>query len=73
MTLTTGMNRPAIDTLAALLALIAHSQIVMPEPTGEGAAKSRLRLLAGFDDVDIAVLEWIAAEGRRCRRGFGHH
>jgi hypothetical protein len=23
------------------------------------------RLAAGFDDIDIAILDWIAAEGRR--------
>jgi hypothetical protein len=26
------------------------------------------RLPAGYDDVDVAILDWIAAEGRR----FGH-
>jgi len=28
------------------------------------------RLPAGFDDVDIAVLDWIAAEGRRLGRSL---
>jgi len=28
------------------------------------------RLPAGFDDVDLAVLDWIAAEGRRLGRGL---
>jgi hypothetical protein len=27
-------------------------------------------LPAGFDDVDLAVLDWIAAEGRRLGRGL---
>lgn len=55
--------------LAAVLALVARSQIVVAEPTGQGAPKSR-SLPAGFDDVDIAVLDWVAAEGRRLGRRF---
>jgi hypothetical protein len=51
---------------AAMLAdFIAHSQIVVAAP----AAVSH-RLPAGFDDVDIAILDWIAAEGRRVGRRF---
>jgi hypothetical protein len=53
---------PAAATLAAV---IAHSQIVVPAP----AAPVR-SLPAGFDDVDIAILDWIAAEGRRLGRDF---
>jgi hypothetical protein len=41
-------------------AVIAHSQIMVVLP-----AATAQRLPAGFDDVDIAILEWIAAEGRR--------
>jgi hypothetical protein len=66
---TTAVTRSAIGTLAALLALVGRSQIVLADPAGEGAAKSRL-LPAGFDDVDVAILEWIAAEGRRIGRHF---
>jgi hypothetical protein len=72
MKLKTGTNSPDIDTLAAVLALIAHSQIVVAEPKGEGVAKS-WPLPAGFDDIDIAVLEWIAAEGHRLGRGLVRH
>jgi hypothetical protein len=47
------MARPDVETLAAV---IAHSQIVVAEPAR--------RLLAGFDDVDLAILDWIIAESR---------
>jgi len=48
------MDRPDFDTLAAV---IAHSQIVV--------AQTIRRLPAGFDAVDVAILDWIATEGRR--------
>ena len=51
---------PDIDTIATV---IAHSQIVVTQATREAAAGSPLP--AGFDEVDVAILEWIAAEGRR--------
>lgn len=63
------MNRPDIDALTAVLVLVAHSQIVVPSTVGEGRAAS-FPLPAGFDDVDRAILEWIAAEGRRVGRGL---
>ncbi len=47
---------PALATLATV---IAHSQIVVASP------ERALRLPAGFDAVDLAILDWIAAEGRR--------
>jgi len=50
--------------LETLAAVIARSQIVVVERT------PRRRLPAGFDDVDVAVLDWIAAEARRTSRGF---
>jgi hypothetical protein len=53
--------------LAILCAVIAHSQIVLPQPLR--AARGSVRQLpAGFEDADIAVLDWIAAEGRRTGR-----
>jgi hypothetical protein len=52
-------DRPELETFAAV---IAHSQIVVAPP-----AK---RLPAGYDDVDVAILDWIAAEGRRARRSY---
>jgi hypothetical protein len=52
-------DRPDVETLAAV---IAHSQIVV-------AAPGR-RLPAGFDEVDIAILDWIIAEGSRLGRRY---
>lgn len=49
-------------TLEMLAATIAHSPIVVAGP-----AK---RVPDGFDDVDVAILDWIAAEGRRLGRSF---
>lgn len=52
--MTMALDRPDLETLAAV---IAHSQIVV-------AAPGRRRLPAGFDEVDIAILDWIVAETR---------
>lgn len=52
---------PTIETLVA--AVIAHSQIVVAQPHSLMPS-----LQSGFEDVDIAVLDWIAAEGRRLGR-----
>ncbi len=54
--------------LETLVAVIAHSQIVLAQPAGF-AARS-VRLPPGFDEVDLAILDWIAAEGRRVGRSF---
>jgi hypothetical protein len=53
------MARPDVDTLAAV---IAHSQIVVAEPAR--------RCLAGFDEVDLAILDWIIAESRFAGRSY---
>jgi hypothetical protein len=53
------MARPDVDTLAAV---IAHSQIVVAAPCR--------RLPAGFDEVDIAILDWIVAETRYAGRSY---
>lgn len=56
----------ASDTIYAdletIAAVIARSPIVVARP--------RRRLPAGFDETDVAILEWIAAEGRRIRGHF---
>lgn len=52
---------------AEVVAVIAHSQIVVPRREN-GSRLSRLP--AGFDAVDVAILDWIAAEGRRAGRSF---
>jgi hypothetical protein len=54
MMLAARYHRLDLETLAAV---IARSQIIVAAP-----AK---RLPTGYDDVDVAILEWIAAEGRR--------
>jgi hypothetical protein len=51
--MTMDLDRPDLDTLAAV---IAHSQICVAVP-GK-------RLPAGFDEVDLAILDWIIAETR---------
>jgi hypothetical protein len=48
-----------VDTLAAV---IAHSQIVVTAPAR--------RFLADFDEVDIAILDWIIAESRLAGRRY---
>jgi hypothetical protein len=53
------MARPDVETLAAV---IAHSQIVVAEPVQ--------RFLADFDEVDIAILDWIIAESRYAGRSY---
>jgi hypothetical protein len=51
--------------LEAIMALIGRSPIAMAELIAD--------LPAGFTDIDIAVLDWIAAEGRRMRRDYALH
>jgi hypothetical protein len=50
--------------LGTLAAVVACSPIIVARP-------SRCRRLpAGFDEADLAILEWIAAEGRRVGGSF---
>jgi len=59
--MTATANQDRVE-LAGLAAVIAQSQIIVAKPvTGS-------RFPAGFGAVDIAILEWIAAEGRRAGR-----
>ncbi|HWS10968.1 MAG TPA: hypothetical protein VN362_24230 [Xanthobacteraceae bacterium] len=53
------MARADVETLAAV---IAHSQIVVTAPAR--------RFLAGFDEADIAILDWIIAESRQLSRSY---
>jgi hypothetical protein len=48
--------------LATLAAVIARSPIVVRAPEN--------RLPEGFDAVDIAILDWIAAQARAGRRRY---
>ncbi len=50
--------------LATLAAVIARSQIVVADRSAPR------RLPAGFDDVDVAILDWIVAESRRAGNGL---
>jgi hypothetical protein len=56
----TRTDQPDLETLAAV---IARSPIVIADP-----ALRPVRLPARFDEVDLAILDWIAAEGRRIGR-----
>lgn len=60
--------------LDIIVAVITHSQIVVTT----SAARSRPftdypPLPFGFGEVDVAMLEWIAAEGRRVGRAIACH
>jgi hypothetical protein len=55
----TPMNDASAD-IETLVEVIAASPIVVPDPL--------LALPAGFDEVDAAILQWIAAEAMRRRR-----
>ena len=55
-----------LSLLAAIWALIGCSPIIVPKPVAG--------LPDGFTEIDAAVLEWIAAEGRHIGRGsYAHH
>jgi len=54
----------SLSALDTLIAVIAHSQIVV----SHGLRMPPPRLPCGFDAADAAVLDWIAAEGRRAGR-----
>lgn len=61
--------------LGTIVAVIAHSQIVVQILAAAPAAHrypfaDPRPLPPGFGDVDVAVLEWIAAEGRRAGRAI---
>jgi hypothetical protein len=60
----TARNQVRLDP-SVLSAVIAHSQIVVMLP-----AVTARHLPSDYDDVDIAILEWIAAEGRRIRPNY---
>ena len=58
------MMKPSRDqnglAFEILATVVAHSQIAVARP-----AKPAPHFPAGFDEVDISILDWIAAEGRR--------
>jgi|HubBroStandDraft_6_1064221.scaffolds.fasta_scaffold824484_2 hypothetical protein len=59
-----AINRHYDADLETLATVIARSQIVVADPA------LRPRLPLGFDEVDVAILDWIAAEGRRAGRRY---
>jgi hypothetical protein len=66
---TVTVDWPDIETLVLF---IARSQIVVAAQKQNAMTAARSQALpAGFDEVDFAILEWIAAEGRRV--GCGVH
>jgi hypothetical protein len=57
--------------LGTLVAVIARSQIMVARPaTDRRPIAERGLLPSGFGEVDVAVLEWIAAEGGRVGRAI---
>ncbi|MGB7102916.1 MAG: hypothetical protein WBD95_29690 [Xanthobacteraceae bacterium] len=64
-----AMMKLAMDygllTLETLIDVIRHSQIVVAHPAGPAES-----LPAGFDATDLAILDWIVAEGQRVGRGL---
>ena len=58
------LNRNYIDPdLSTLTAAIAHSQIVVTLAAAQ-------RFPVGYDDRDVAILQWIAAQGRHAKRSY---
>jgi hypothetical protein len=55
-------DRSLLETIRAL---IGRSPIAIAKPIAN--------LPAGFTTVDVTVLDWIAAEGRRISRGYALH
>jgi hypothetical protein len=63
-------DRPAdFADIAAIASAIERSQIVLRRMLARRALRfaRRLDLPAGFEEIDVAILEWIAAESRRAR------
>jgi hypothetical protein len=61
----TVMKRPMDQnpiTLETIAATIAASPIVIVPPVA--------LLPAGFEEVDVAILDWLAGEAQRMRRSF---
>lgn len=72
----TAEQRPEIETLALA---IARSPIVVAcaksaHKSAHACQSARVPLLPeGFEDADLAILRWIAEEGRRARRHLFRH
>jgi hypothetical protein len=60
MAVATNVMHPDLETLAGM---IARSPIIVVR------AAALRRLPARYEAVDVAILDWIAAEARRASRG----
>jgi hypothetical protein len=66
-------QRPDIEALALT---IARSPILVARPLVRNPARKAMRaglfddFPAGFEDADLAILRWIAEEGRRVGRAL---
>jgi hypothetical protein len=58
--------------LALIAITIERSQIVLLGISAQPPARlaRRFELPDGFEDIDLAILDWIAAEGRRSSRDY---
>lgn len=66
----TKVNGTEFSALGVIIAVIAHSQIVVAPAAHYRPLADHPPLPPGFGEVDVAVLEWIAAEGRRVGRAI---
>jgi len=64
----TRMINQAVD-IEFIAMVIAHSQIMVRRENAAVPVFSHV-LPAGYDEADIAMLDWIVAEGRRAGRVF---
>jgi hypothetical protein len=76
----TAEQRPDIETLALAIACspIVVARAKLANKSANTSAKTcqsaRVPLLPeGFDDADLAILRWIAEEGRRAGRPLFRH
>jgi hypothetical protein len=73
MAIITDEQRADIETLRALIAcspIVVRRRKAAPAPCFQGPCLEGPGLPAGFEMVDAAILQWIAAEGRRVGRGL---
>ena len=63
--MTMAINAHRCDVMP-FAAAIARSPILM----GAGARRGAARLPDGFDEIDAAILAWIASESRRVAPAF---
>ena len=67
--MSTGIDTRYAD-LETLAGVIARSPIVVAPPSPRQRRRLPAGFPTGFDEADVAILEWIAAEGRRVGANF---